>query len=473
MALNAPRIITPKAETNVVTNVLNTSWDFVNQPAYWEIALNDTSDVIVSSWRVIGLVKGSSKAFRWDIPDRLTGKNYRIAIRGVSEKGERSPWAVSPSTFSIIRSNMPAPIIVHPQPGSRLNHYVKVTLSKESSKSIPLGSVIHAFYSSESLKTGQQKITDRVPVENGYFYWDISSLAAAEDYKLTTYFVDRAGTRSSPAEVINLDITTNGYFLIDTKPPEGGLIINNHDVFTKSTEVSLDIAFEDYTTGVHSMRIFEDGSPSSPLPPSNSQTYTMSAGDGVKKLSLEIQDYAGNRNSDDAAGSRMAFWQYLVNNGSQFVDSYEDVNGVYAVLTKSGSSTVYNHRNFIRKFCEVPGVATTICTLQGVVYVMTASEGKCSIHKCSEGNSSKVLDITAEDSEAISSASISSGLWIGSKSGTLYLWDGKSLSEGATLPGAPIKMKSIGGILYAIVDGLNMIFNGTGFRMNGSEVIRD
>ena len=86
-------------------------------------------------------------------------------------------------------------------------------------------------------------------------------------------------------------------FLVDTKPPEGSIIINNQDALTNSIYVNLTISAKDATTGIKSMAISNDGVfDNEPWESFNTRrdNWMLPAISGTRKAYVRFQDNAGN-----------------------------------------------------------------------------------------------------------------------------------------------------------------------------------
>jgi hypothetical protein len=82
---------------------------------------------------------------------------------------------------------------------------------------------------------------------------------------------------------------------LDTTPPICSITINSGDPFTQTTSVSLQLTYSDETSGPNQMRLSNDGTwdtePWQPVQPSSA--WTLTGGDGLKTVYLQVEDNAG------------------------------------------------------------------------------------------------------------------------------------------------------------------------------------
>ncbi|MEJ2249363.1 MAG: hypothetical protein P8Y97_06855, partial [Candidatus Lokiarchaeota archaeon] len=119
------------------------------------------------------------------------------------------------------------------------------------------------------------------PVDNRVW-----SLTSGDGLKTVYYEIrDQVGKTSSFVDDIGFDMTN----------PTGSIIINNNDVWTNSTSVSLSLNYNDITSGVDKVRYSNDGiSWTSWEDPTIIKLWELPIGDGVSKtIYYEIRDNAG------------------------------------------------------------------------------------------------------------------------------------------------------------------------------------
>jgi len=107
-------------------------------------------------------------------------------------------------------------------------------------------------------------------------------------------YMDTAGNVYATSDDITLDETD----------PTGTMVINSDDAYTATTSVTLGSSVSDVTSGMDVMRFSNDGGTSWPegwVTYNASHAWTLTAGDGMKTVSAEYRDFAGNvlATSDD------------------------------------------------------------------------------------------------------------------------------------------------------------------------------
>ncbi len=108
-----------------------------------------------------------------------------------------------------------------------------------------------------------------------------------KEYQIQSHTIDNAGN----SEPIGPGIT----FKLDFKPPENEIIINNNDEYTHSTEVELALIATDSGSGISVMSFSEDGIKWSGWEPFlKTVIFSLSSGDGEKKINFKVMDIAGN-----------------------------------------------------------------------------------------------------------------------------------------------------------------------------------
>ncbi|MFX0005997.1 MAG: hypothetical protein ACFFAV_04620 [Candidatus Hermodarchaeota archaeon] len=136
---------------------------------------------------------------------------------------------------------------------------------------------------------------DQVRYSNdGYSWtaWEASSatrswtLTSGDGIKTVYYEIkDNAGLTFQTSDTIELD----------TSGPTGSIIINDNDAWTNSINVILSLTYDDDTSGVDQVRYSNDGSSWTAWEdPSDTRSWTLSSGDGLKTVYYEIKNNAGS-----------------------------------------------------------------------------------------------------------------------------------------------------------------------------------
>ncbi|MCK4444899.1 MAG: Ig-like domain-containing protein, partial [Thermoplasmata archaeon] len=113
------------------------------------------------------------------------------------------------------------------------------------------------------------------------------TLESGDGIRIVYYQVkDNAGLES---------ITYLDYIGLDTVPPTGSIIINNGDIWTTSTSVTLTLTYSDSFSGVFQVRYSNDGiwDIESWESPSATKEWTLTDGEGTKAVYYQVRDNAG------------------------------------------------------------------------------------------------------------------------------------------------------------------------------------
>lgn len=435
-APSQPTILYPNGNENILARSIIIEWRESypvlkdSLPSWYEIYYTDNYDYLEEpDWKMIAVVPVGVYKYEWNIGNFIKSDNVRIAIRSVNSKGERSQLSISASNFSIKRSLPQMPSLLSPVPGGRYSDSVKILFDESSMlKSASRRAKYYIYFRSSKLNIPLTPIAQRIPIGFGPIVWDVHLLEPSDDYIITAYVADDDGNKSEEVNVVNVSIINEGFFLIDTTPPETYIQINNGNEYTKDRNVSVRLFSYDNTTSPHSMQIIEGENIGGAEKPQEIIFWTLSEEDGVKTLQVKYQDFGGNRSSI----SDKIFRTFLDVNNSDIADivldkksNYSDnilwvaVNGDYPSIYKceTGPTFITNvneNINSISLYNEVLYVAVSTADSTGLVY------------RVSENNKiSEAFHISDADSEITSIQSYNNRLYIACVSGSLYYYDGK------------------------------------------------
>jgi hypothetical protein len=155
-------------------------------------------------------------------------------------------------------------------------------------------------YTSSQLVTLTLSANDDSSVEQMSFRNDGSTWTAWESYATLKSWTmtESEGTKVVHAQFkddVGLITEASDTIILDATPPKGSILINGGDAYTTSTSVTLQLTYDDETSGVDKVRYtnaYEWGS--EPWQnPVESMSWTLTAEDGAKYVSYEIRDKAG------------------------------------------------------------------------------------------------------------------------------------------------------------------------------------
>ncbi len=85
--------------------------------------------------------------------------------------------------------------------------------------------------------------------------------------------------------------------ILDTRGPEGSILIKNGDEYTNSSDVELFLEYDDSLSGVEEVRYSNDRGPWSEwFQPTDFKEWTLNPGDGEKVVHFQMKDFAENYN---------------------------------------------------------------------------------------------------------------------------------------------------------------------------------
>ena len=155
-------------------------------------------------------------------------------------------------------------------------------------------------YTSSQLVTLTLSANDDSSVEQMSFRNDGSTWTAWESYATLKSWTmtESEGTKVVHAQFkddVGLITEASDTIILDATPPKGSILINGGYAYTTSTSVTLQLTYDDETSGVDKVRYtnaYEWGS--EPWQnPVESMSWTLTAEDGAKYVSYEIRDKAG------------------------------------------------------------------------------------------------------------------------------------------------------------------------------------
>lgn len=473
----APTLLYPNGGESVTTTELTVTWTApvpVNSDGrdiVFELYYSDDYDPSDEpDWRQIAVVPGFTTQYVWRFGTALRTSKARVAIRTRNSRGERSGFSVSAGDFSIRRRQLTSPTIISPNPGERFDKYVEIVL--DDSPIIGTHSqrsTYQFYYSSESAGVPSTSLAQNIPIGSDPVIWRTVDLPPAIDYVLQVFLSDDDGNRSDSVFIKNLAIAHEGFFIVDTVPPVGSIVINGNDTFTKSRNVTVEIMSYDDATAVHSMQLSDGTVKSKPLAVTDASQYQLSAGDAVKSVQLLLQDFGANRNNETL---QRLFEKSVELENTEITDLAVDKTNSTLYAVTSGSF------NYLYRYTTFPSLVTTFddsCTAVAVfgdqVYVATASAGKKgTLYRYTGSETEKVADIGTTDSVVNAMTEHNGTLFIGLENGSVYTFDGLNLDKQTELPNPVRMLQSDNNLMYLVLENDNKIYiyNGTSFFDSGA-----
>ena len=399
--------------------------------SWYEIYYTDNYDYLEEpDWKMIAIVPSGITKFEWKIGNLIKSKQCRVAIRSVNNKGEKSDYSISAYNFSIQRSLPYTPSIISPVNGGEYSDSIKIIFDEKAVyNNASRRSKYYIYFRSSKLGIPLSPIAQRIPIGTGPIVWDIHLLEPSDDYIITVYAADDDGNRSSEVNISDIKIINQGFFLIDTIPPDTYVQINSGNQFTKSRDVSVRLFAYDETTSPHALQFIEGDNIGEPESIQEIRFWKLSEEDGTKIINVKYQDFGGNRSSVKDQIFRTFFDLNNQSISDIVMQKLEGeyilwiaVNGEYPSIYKSDPNTSLVSR--------VNEKINSISIYKDLLYVaVQTSDSTGLLYKISNNNKiTESLSITDEQSEINSIQEYKSYLYIGSSNGSLYVYDGKTSS---------------------------------------------
>jgi hypothetical protein len=258
----------------------------------------------------------------------------RIGIRSRAAQGARSFMTVGAANFSVNLQTLPVPRIISPVQGGRYDSTVQIVVAADR---LPDRSFYQFFYSSASTGIPVTSIGQQVLVRDIPLSWSTVTLPAAEDYVFYAGVVTYDGSMSDIVSVTGINVSHEGYFIIDTLPPIATLKIESGHLFTNNPTVSVSVYAYDAATGIQALQV----SNNLPQPPKINTSVILASPDGVKDVTALVQDFGANRNSDVVLNPILINVMPVTNASvvDFFVSTFSGVTYINSVLLGTDSST--------------------------------------------------------------------------------------------------------------------------------------
>jgi hypothetical protein len=473
---NAPTLISP-AGGELFTDSVTVQWAAPIPLSGDQRAVNfavyftdnyDPSDA--PDWIQLAVLPSDVMQFVWRPRSGVRSNKCRVALRSINSQGERSEYVVSPNDFSIGRRRLVAPTVISPIAGDEYDKYINIQVDDSGIINTHSQRTYYQFfYNCASLSIPKTPIAQDVPIGSDPVFWNIIGLEPAPDYVLECYLQDDDGN-SSTHTFTKFAIVHEGYFILDTTPPEAAIVVNNNDTFTNSRDVSVQIVSYDAATGVHSMQLLEDGgAKGQPDAIGSVRAFELSQGDGVKAVELLLQDFGGNRNNQTV---RRLFEVLVEITGVTFVDVALDpiFDVLWAITNGNNGNYLYSVSEFPSQKTTFTDTPTAVGVYEGYPFVATKdSTNKGTLTKYTSFQEVAGSFIAA-DSVINTMEAFGSLLYLGMENGDVYTYDGVNTGLLLTMP-KPLKLLvTDGNLLYAALknDPNVYIYNGTSFVSTGA-----
>lgn len=281
--LFAPHITSPKGDELFNNGVVTITWDKNDPPASdeygainstnvtYEIEYTENYNKDQTNWHTLKRrIPWEDTSYEWNVGKMIKSKSVRIRMRSrTSVDASSSDWSMISGDFSINVFDLIAPAIVNPLPNRTYNDFVLIILDESLTRNTYHQKVRYTFeYSSLKRSIQWTTIARDVPVGQNVIRWSTESLPPSDDYvlRLTAQNSSTSCFNNEPAipdqivrrYVYNIMLQQSGTFIIDTKPPNAILEIENFTTgITNEINQTINIFAEDTTTEVSQIQLRE------------------------------------------------------------------------------------------------------------------------------------------------------------------------------------------------------------------------
>lgn len=433
----------------------------------YEIFYCDNYDFILEpNWKKIAVVPSNTESYKWTIDNRLKGKNFRISIRGVNIRGQRSDFSISANSFEIKGKRPNPPNIISPISNSKHNRVINIIFDEsEILNTYSEKSKYFLYYSSNNLNIPYTLLAQSIKTGIGALSWNVSDLPSSDDYKIYVYLMDDDGNKSSEIIIEDVSIMQEGYFLIDTIPPDIFIDINNSNEFTKNRDVFVNLYSYDKTTDVHSVKFIEEENNGDPEEYSMLKTWKLSENEGEKTLEVLVQDFGGNRSIE------LDNFRILKNyKNANIVDVKKDVQDkvdiIYIGLNFDNSSFVDKFSPNSSRIISFDSNIISIEIHNGFLYISVDNNEKTALVYKFLTEKDLAFSFNEQDSKITTLCSYKNDLYFGCLNGSFYKYSNNTITKIRLFEKSIKKIYSDNNILYILLNNYNniIVFNGQEFK---------
>jgi hypothetical protein len=473
-AIRKPTLRYPNGGENILTREIEVSWSEDYPPSsdgldiWYEIFYCENYDYATEpDWKMLASVPSGIGKFNWKVGNTVKSKNVRCAVRGVNSRGERSDLSISAASFSIRKFDPISPSVISPQSSNRYNDKIQFIFDESAVlNSFSQRAKYNIYCTSYKANLYMIPIAQNIPVGSGPIVWDTATVPASDDYVFTIYLIDDDGNKSPETQINDVAILHEEFFIIDTKPPEAYIQINDGATYAKNTNFIIKTYAFDEATGVHAMQ-FETGD-ATPVK-SDAQSYgnirffdigTHSDGEIIVKSTFE--DYGMNRSGDGDQNILNTFKKNFEEQNTQIADMVvrkfwnvtpertEIVQEVFYAVNDENTGTVYkNPRTY--QFAVNEPVLCMVGYDENIYVSVKNTTNTAQIYRWDNTIVEEAITLTDTDSSIISMVYHKDKIYLGSANGTLYSYNRLTLSVVSNFNSGIISLYSDGNVLGIIL----------------------
>lgn len=272
----APHIITPQSSAQYNQGVVNISWDINDPPTSintplrsvtYEIEYTDNYVGSLTNWYSLKKrILHSETSYEWKVGKMIKSNSVRIRIRTKAEE-KYSDWSIS-DEFSINVFSLLAPAIISPLPNTSYADFILIVIDESLTSNTYHQKVRYTLeYSSLEREIDWTVIRSNLPFGSNVIRWNLESLLPSDDYSLRLTVKNQSTSchervTEDPDQirrvyVHDISIRQSGMFIIDTKPPQALIEIENSSRVTNQLEQVVNVFAEDLTSGISKIQMRE------------------------------------------------------------------------------------------------------------------------------------------------------------------------------------------------------------------------
>ncbi|MAG26190.1 hypothetical protein CMI47_11570 [Candidatus Pacearchaeota archaeon] len=500
--LNQISVVFPNGNEKIFGRQMEISWQKPRMSSSERFSLMDIEifftdnyiDDHKTSWSRIARIPYVANNFIWNFGDRFKSEKCRIGLRVIDSDGRRTKIFKSAANFSISKSPPRTPSVISPAKGMRYSDSMPIILDFQGVVGTNNArDRIFVYYRSVKKEIPLTAIRERIPVGTGPIRWDISDLPNSDDYEVVVFSSDDYNSRSSEVVIKDISIFNEGYFIRDFFPPEGFMVINDGETYTKETRVNAKLYTYDESTDIHGVRFSELSSeyPYDEVSISPPQFYTESMStsiedvDGKGVLSAIVQDFGGNRSDPQDDGLFLP--RYGIRNFRSLLNpnSNTQISDILSIPPSGGQSfgsiyfittgdklSLFEIKNDAdishREIAELPMECNLVTNFFDTIYISGISQDRTfNLLRYNGDMIEEAYLISDTESEISSMIQFNSSLYLGCLNGDIYKFDGTSLSLEGAIDGSPGLMRVIGSNMYILSGNANSlyVYNGESIRV--------
>ena len=264
--LYAPHLTSPIGEEVFNKGTILITWEIKEPPTNqsnitldditYELEYTEDYQGRETDWYVIKRrISGRTVQYSWNVGRLLKSDQVRIRIRSFCDLiNKTSEYSASSNDFSVNVFKLNPPAILSPIEGNSYIDYITIILDETEVLNTYNQKVRYTFeYQSEEASVSWTTLFQNLPVGSSPLRWNIDTLPTSTDYQLKITVSDPNNDQHAVVYVRNITIVQPGLFLIDTKPPEGVLTLENNSIVTNERNHIVNLFLEDETTDIKTL----------------------------------------------------------------------------------------------------------------------------------------------------------------------------------------------------------------------------